>query len=172
MPAAGQTPASEHSKPADERRFHAGVAVKPGETEGRIDGSAIQLVRVVLSDNGPVVREDGATYSRPDVVCAMRSEEAHELAGRLTGAATHAERGLTRTAGGHDGASQIDMTPLRHIERVARQLRSAEVLVKDRRLALEQEIERTIETTDIPVSEMARVAGPSRTIVYDVSSAG
>ena len=61
------------------------------------------------------------------------------------------------------------MTTLQSIERVARRLRSAEAQVEDLRLALEQEIARAIEMTSIPVSEMARVAGPSWTAVYDAS---
>ncbi len=61
------------------------------------------------------------------------------------------------------------MSTLQSIERAARRLRSAEAQVKDLRVALEQEIGRAIETTCIPISEMARVAGPSRTAVYDAS---
>lgn len=54
------------------------------------------------------------------------------------------------------------MTTLKNIERAARRLRSAEALVQDLRLALKQEIELAIDTADIPIHELARVAGPSR----------
>ncbi len=96
MSAAGQTPAGEQSKPVDEHRLGVEVAVEPDEPGGRVDGSAVRLVRVVLTENGPVTREDGTTYHRPDVVCPMRPGDARELAGRLAEAATRAEHGSTR----------------------------------------------------------------------------
>lgn len=52
------------------------------------------------------------------------------------------------------------MTTLKNIERAARRLRSAEALVGDLRLALKQEIELAIDTTDIPTHEIARAASP------------
>ncbi len=61
------------------------------------------------------------------------------------------------------------MATLQSIERAARRLRSAEAQVEDLRLALQQEIGRAIETTSIPIGEMARVAGPSRTVVHDAA---
>lgn len=92
MPAEGQTPPSENGRPADDHRFDAEVVIKPGETEGRSDGSGFQLVRLVLTDNGPVTRPDGTTYYRPDVICPMRPEHARVLAERLGATAASAER--------------------------------------------------------------------------------
>jgi hypothetical protein len=71
-------------------RFEAHATIKPGEHESRIDGTAIQLVRVVLTDGGPVIAADGAERRRPDVVCPLRPSEARQLAARLVELADHA----------------------------------------------------------------------------------
>jgi hypothetical protein len=73
-------------------RFEATAVIKPGEHERRVDGTAIGLVRVVLTDNGPVIadRGDGPEYHRPDVVCPLRPDEARALAARLLELADHA----------------------------------------------------------------------------------
>jgi hypothetical protein len=66
-------------------RFEAHATITPGEHEHTIDGTALQLVRIVLTDNGPVIADGGAgpEHRRPDVVCPLRPSEARALAARL-----------------------------------------------------------------------------------------
>jgi hypothetical protein len=66
-----------------DHRFEALAVLERGECELRVDGSRVQLVRVVLTDAGPVTREDGETYRRADVACSLRPCEARDLAVRL-----------------------------------------------------------------------------------------
>ena len=66
-----------------DHRFEARAAIEPGEHELGADGRPMQLVRVVLTDAGPITRDDGSTAQRPDVVCPLRPSEARELAVRL-----------------------------------------------------------------------------------------
>ena len=80
-----------------DHRFYAHAAITAGENERRIDGSVQQLVRVVLSDNGPVSDSDGIDYQRPDVICPLRPGEARALAQRLLALAEHADQ-ITRLA--------------------------------------------------------------------------
>ncbi|MGH2805487.1 MAG: hypothetical protein ACRDL4_20995 [Thermoleophilaceae bacterium] len=77
-------------------RFEAHATIRPGEHEHRLDGSGLQLVRIVLTDHRPVVAPDGAEHRRPDVVCRLRPSEARELAARLLTLAEHAETGAAR----------------------------------------------------------------------------
>jgi hypothetical protein len=66
-------------------RFEADATIKPGEYELNLDRERIQLVRVVLTDHGPVIADggNGPEYYRPDVVCALRPSDARALAARL-----------------------------------------------------------------------------------------
>jgi len=77
-------------------RFDATATIRPGERERRIDGSGLQLVRVVLSDDGPVVAPDGTERRRPDVICQLRPSEARQLAERLLALAARAEQASQR----------------------------------------------------------------------------
>jgi hypothetical protein len=69
----------------DLHRFEAHAAIKPGEHEHTVDGTTQQLVRVVLTDDGPVTADggDGPEIHRPDVVCPLRPSDARRLAQRL-----------------------------------------------------------------------------------------
>jgi hypothetical protein len=66
-----------------DHRFEVHASIEPGECELLLDGSRTQLVRVVLTDAGPITRDDGSSYERPDVVCPLRPREARERALRL-----------------------------------------------------------------------------------------
>lgn len=79
-----------------DHRFQAHAAIRPGEQERLVDGSGLQLVRVVLSDDGTVVAPDGSEHRRPDVICPLRPGQARELAHRLLALATHAEETRAR----------------------------------------------------------------------------
>ena len=71
-------------------RFEAHATIKPGEHELNVDRERVQLVRVVLTDDGPVIAADGAERRRPDVVCLLRPSEARQLAARMLELADHA----------------------------------------------------------------------------------
>ncbi|MCA1679395.1 MAG: hypothetical protein LC790_03535 [Actinobacteria bacterium] len=73
-------------------RFEATAQIEPGQTEARIDRSAIQLVTVALTDAGPVLDGEGREHTEPDVVCHLRPGEARELAFSLLSLAEHADR--------------------------------------------------------------------------------
>jgi hypothetical protein len=75
-----------------EQRFYAHATLLAGESERRIDGGALQLVRVVLGDDGPDCSTDGIDHQRADVICALRPGEARALAQRLLALAEHAEQ--------------------------------------------------------------------------------
>ncbi|MCA1679959.1 MAG: hypothetical protein LC777_13945 [Actinobacteria bacterium] len=79
-----------------DHRFEAHATIRPGEHEHRLDASGLQLVRVVLSDDGPVAAPDGSEHQRPDVVCPLRPSQARGLAARLLALAEHAETGAAR----------------------------------------------------------------------------
>jgi hypothetical protein len=70
---------------ADLHRFEAHARIKPGEHEHNLDPHPLQLVRVVLSDAGPVITDggDGHERTRPDVVCPLRPADARALAQHL-----------------------------------------------------------------------------------------
>jgi len=73
-------------------RFEATAVSEPGEHERGLAGESVQLVRVVLSDDGPVIADggDGPEHHRPDVVCPLRPDDARRLAARLLELADHA----------------------------------------------------------------------------------
>lgn len=72
-------------------RFEAHATLRPGEHELNVDHEHVQLVRVVLTDNGPVIDAGGEhEHRRPDVVCPMRPAAARALAQRLLDLADHA----------------------------------------------------------------------------------
>jgi hypothetical protein len=76
-----------------EHRFEAQARVEDGMTEGRIDGSALQLVTVCLSDgSGEVSDERGEPVTRARVVSYLRPSEARELAFELLELAELAEQ--------------------------------------------------------------------------------
>jgi hypothetical protein len=76
-----------------EHRFEAQARVEDGMTEGRIDGSALQLVTVCLSDGlGEVNNELGEPVTRALVVSYLRPSEARELAFELLELAELAEQ--------------------------------------------------------------------------------
>jgi hypothetical protein len=73
-------------------RFEAHATITPGEHEHTVDGTPLQLVRIVLTDAGPVLADggNGPEQRRPDVVCPLRPSEARALAARLLELADHA----------------------------------------------------------------------------------
>jgi hypothetical protein len=73
-------------------RFEAHATIEPGEHELNLAGERVQLVRVVLTDDGPVIADggDGPDHHRPDVICALRPSDARALAARLLALADHA----------------------------------------------------------------------------------
>ncbi len=76
-----------------EHRFETQARVEDGMTEGRVDGSALQLVTVCLSDgSGEVSNELGELATRAPVVSYLRPSEARELAFELLELAELAER--------------------------------------------------------------------------------
>ena len=75
-----------------DHRYEARAEIVPGEYELALDGRPIQLVRLTLTDAGPITRPDGSDYERPDVVCPLRTCEARSLAGRLLELADQAQR--------------------------------------------------------------------------------
>lgn len=81
-------------------RFEATATIKPGEHELNLAGKRVQLVRVVLTDDGPVLADggDGPEIHRPDVVCPLRPNDARALAARLLELADHATTTRETTA--------------------------------------------------------------------------
>jgi hypothetical protein len=76
-----------------EHRWEAQALLEDGMTEGRIDGSALQLVTVCLSDgSGEVSDELGEPVKRPPVVSHLRPSEARALAFELLELAALADR--------------------------------------------------------------------------------
>ncbi|MCA1697393.1 MAG: hypothetical protein LC790_00185 [Actinobacteria bacterium] len=84
----------------DLHRFEAHAAIKPGEHELNLAGQRVQLVRIVLTDDGPVIADggDGPEHHRPDVVCPLRPSDARALAQRLLELADHATATTQRTS--------------------------------------------------------------------------
>jgi hypothetical protein len=80
-----------------DHRYEARADIVPGECELALDASRIQLVRLTLTDAGPVTRPDGSDYERPDVICPLRVCEARWLADRLTRLADQAHDTPTPT---------------------------------------------------------------------------
>jgi hypothetical protein len=77
-----------------EHRFEIQARLESGMTEGRVDGSALQLVTVCLCDEGAgeVSDVNGAPLARPPVLSYLRPGEARELAFCLLELAELAER--------------------------------------------------------------------------------
>jgi len=76
-----------------EHRWEARALLEDGMTEGRVDGSALQLVTVCLLDAFGVADELGEPVApRPPVVSYLRPSEARELAFELLELAELAER--------------------------------------------------------------------------------
>lgn len=73
-------------------RYAARADIVAGERELALGPSPIALVRLTLTDAGPVTRPDGADHQRPDVTCPLRASEARTLAGRLLALADQADR--------------------------------------------------------------------------------
>ena len=67
------------------------ATLTPSEYERLVDGSRLQLVRVLLTDDGIVAAPDGTDRRRPDVSCPLRPSEARQLAHQLLALATQAE---------------------------------------------------------------------------------
>jgi hypothetical protein len=79
-----------------DHRFEAHATIRLGEHERWIDGSGLQLVRVVLCDGGTIIAPDGAQRQRPDVICPLPPAEARQLAAQLLALAAQAERTAAR----------------------------------------------------------------------------
>ena len=76
-----------------EHRWEAQALLEDGMCEGRVDGSALQLVTVCLLDTFGVADELGEPVPpRPPVVSYLRPSEARELAFELLELAELAER--------------------------------------------------------------------------------
>ena len=76
-----------------EHRWEAQARLEDGMTEGLVDGSALQLVTVCMSDgSGEVSDELGAPVARAPVVSHLRPSEARELAFCLVELAELADR--------------------------------------------------------------------------------
>jgi len=75
-------------------RWGARARLEDGMTEHRVDGSALQLVTVCLTDDGAgeVGNELGEPVLRPPVLTYLRPSEARELAFCLLELAELAER--------------------------------------------------------------------------------
>jgi hypothetical protein len=76
-------------------RWEAQACLEDGMTEGRVDGSALQLVTVCLSDDraGEIRDEQGRPVApAPPVVSHLRPSEARELAFCLLELAELADR--------------------------------------------------------------------------------
>lgn len=75
----------------EEYRQEVHVYVKEGETEGRLYGGHLQLIRITLSDGGSYERQDGSIVNPPDVICTMRPDDARRLIERLQDAIDQAD---------------------------------------------------------------------------------
>lgn len=74
-------------------RWEAQTSLEDGMCEGRLDGSALQLVTVCLCDGvGEVSDERGELVRRAPVVTYLRPSEARELAFELLELAELADR--------------------------------------------------------------------------------
>lgn len=60
--------------PTEEHRNEARVRIKAGETASILGGGSLQLIRLVLTDEGPLAQEDGAPSSSPrsSAPCALK----------------------------------------------------------------------------------------------------
>lgn len=75
-------------------RWEVRARLEDGMTEGRIDGSALQLVTILLSDDGVEVSDElgEPVAPAPPVVSCLRPNEARALALELLGLAELADR--------------------------------------------------------------------------------
>jgi hypothetical protein len=66
-----------------EHRYNAHATIVPGEHQLLI-GAHAQLLRLVLTDDGPVTdHRTGAQHTTPDVFCHLTARQARELADSL-----------------------------------------------------------------------------------------
>ena len=72
------------AQPADEYREGVRVEVKQGETRSRIAMAGMQLVRLILTDNGPISREEDV-IRRAEVSTCRSSMQTVSRACRLVG---------------------------------------------------------------------------------------
>jgi hypothetical protein len=64
-------------------RYDANALIIPDEHEGTV-GGRIGLLRLVLSDDGPVTDAgSGREHTRPDAFCHLNARQARQLADRL-----------------------------------------------------------------------------------------
>jgi hypothetical protein len=75
-----------------EHRFEARALLEDGMTEGRVDGSGLQLVTVCLFDGPGVVDDLGEPVDSAPVVSHLRPSEARALAFELLELAELADR--------------------------------------------------------------------------------
>ena len=80
-----------------DHRYEARADIVAGECELSLEGNRIQLVRLTLTDDGPITMPDGSDVQQPDVICLLRTCEARQLADRLIELADHAPRTRTVT---------------------------------------------------------------------------
>jgi hypothetical protein len=66
-----------------DHRYEAHATIINGECEHGVDGRALQLVTLTLTDAGAVTMPDGSGHERPDVICPLRASEARSLAACL-----------------------------------------------------------------------------------------
>ena len=76
-----------------EHRWDITAAIEPGQTECRIDGTALQHVSVILSDSPP---DDPGVDWAPAVMATLRPNQARELAFCLLELAEQAEQASER----------------------------------------------------------------------------
>lgn len=66
-----------------EHRYDAHAVIVPGEHELLL-GARAQLLRLVLTDDGPLTdARTGREYTTPDVFCHLTADQARQLADRL-----------------------------------------------------------------------------------------
>ena len=74
-----------------DHRYEAHATIISGECELSVNGRLMQLVRLTLTDAGPITLPDGTDHQRPDVICPLRVCEARSLAGHLIELADQAQ---------------------------------------------------------------------------------
>jgi hypothetical protein len=71
-------------------RFAAHARIEIPECELLPDGRQLQLVRLALTNDGPVIAVNGEEVDQPEVICPLRPQEARELAHALLALADQA----------------------------------------------------------------------------------